>query len=135
MRVGFRFRQYWFFAFLLPFFRLRHVFATPSDRLRDRPRKALELSKLRSDSPLHSVHIGCSYLDPIGASSVSGTLGSLSVSYAVLANGVLALLFDTYSSEHSSTQALLLDRIVHSRSRRWDYQLSTDVGVHNFSQP
>jgi len=135
VRAGSRFRRYWFFAFALPFFRLRYVFATPSDRLRDRSGKALGLSNLRSDSPLHSVHIGCSYLDLIGASSGSGTLGLLSVSYVVLANGVLGLLFDTYSSEHSSTQARLLDRIVHSGPERWGYQLSINVGVNNRACP
>jgi hypothetical protein len=128
MKVGSRFRRYWLFAFALPFFRLRYVFATPSDRLRDRSGKALGLSNLRSDSPLHSVHIGCSYLHFIGASSGSGTLGLLSVSNVALANGVLGLLFDTDSSEHSSTQALFLDRIVHSRPERWGYQLSTMSG-------
>ena len=123
MRADSWFRQYWFFAFPLPFFPLRYVFATPSDRLRDRSRKAFGLSNLRSDSPLDSVHVGRSYLDPIGASNGSGTLGSLSVSHVVVANGLLGLLFDT----DSSAQALVLDGIVHSRPERWDNQLSTNV--------
>jgi hypothetical protein len=101
--------------------RLRYVFATPSDRLRDRSGKALGLSKLRSDSPLDSVHVGRSYLDPIQALNGSSTLGSLGVSYVVLANGVLGVLFDT----DSSAQALVLDRIVHCRER-WDNQLDGD---------
>ena len=63
-----------FFAFTMPFFRLRRVFATPSACLRDRSGKALGLSNLRSDSPLDSVDVGRSYLDPIGVSSGSRTL-------------------------------------------------------------
>ena len=80
MRAGSRFRRYWFFAFRLPSFRLRHVFATPSDRLRDRACKAPGLSNLRSDSPLDSSHVGSSYLDRVGASDDSSTSGSLGVS-------------------------------------------------------
>jgi hypothetical protein len=124
MRADVWFRQYWSFAFPLPFFRLRYVFATPSDHLRDRPGKALGLRKLRSDSPLDSVHVGRSYLGAIGASNGSGTLGSLSVSDVVLANSLLGLLFDT----DSSAQALVLDRIVDCRPERWDNQLSTNAG-------
>jgi hypothetical protein len=105
MRADSWFRRYYSFAFPLPFFGLRYVFATPSDRLRDRPGKALGLSNLGSDSPLDCVHVGCSYLDAIGASNGSSTFGSLGVSYVVLANGVLGLLFDT----DSSAQALVLD--------------------------
>ena len=69
MRAGSWFPRYWCFAFPLPFFRLRRVFATPSDRLRDRSGKAPGLSNLRSDSPLDSVHVGGSYLVPVGASN------------------------------------------------------------------
>ena len=133
MRVGSRFRRYRFLAFALPFFRLRYVFATPSDRLRDRSGKAPGLSNLRSDSPLDSFHVGRSYLDRIGSNG-SSTLGSLGVSYVVLANGVLGLLFDT----DSSAQALVLDRIVDCRPERWDNQLSTHVGSttsHNRAYP
>lgn len=66
MRAGSRFRWYWLFAFPLPFCRLRHVFGTPSDRLRDRSCKALGLSNLRSDSPLDFTYVGRSYLGPFG---------------------------------------------------------------------
>ena len=131
MRADSCFRRYGFFRFPLPFFRLRYVFATRSDRLRDRSRKARGLSNLRSDSPLDSVAVGRSYLDPMGASHGSSTLGSLGVSYVVFANGVLGVLFDT----DSSAQALVLDCIVDCRPERWDNQLSTNVGVRNFSQP
>jgi hypothetical protein len=55
-------------------------------------------------------------LDLIGGSNGSRTLGSLGVSYVVLANGVLGVLFDT----DSSGQALVLDRIAHCRPERWD---------------
>ena len=84
MRAAPWFRRYWFFAFPLPFFRLRHVFATPSDRLRDRSGKALGLSNLRSDSPLDPGYVERSYLDSIGASNGYSTLGSLGVSYVVI---------------------------------------------------
>ena len=50
MRADSWFRRYWYFAFPLPFFRLRFVFATPADRLRERPGKALGISNLRFDS-------------------------------------------------------------------------------------
>jgi hypothetical protein len=90
MSVDSWFRRYCFFAFFpLPFFRLRHVFGTPSDRLRDRSGKAVRLSNLRSDSPLNFVHVGRSYLYSVGVSNGSSTSGSLSVSYVVLANGAL----------------------------------------------
>jgi len=93
MRADSWFRRHWFLAFPLPFFPLRNVFATPSDRLRDRSGKTLGLSNLLSDSPLDSVHVGRSYLDLIGASDGSTTSGSLGVSYVVAANGVRGLLF------------------------------------------
>ena len=134
MSVDYWFLRYCFFAFRLPFFRLRHVFGTPSDRLRDRSCKTLGLSNLRSDSPLDFGQVGRSYLDRIRASNGSGTLGSLSVSQVVLANGVPELLFDT----ESSAQALVLDRIVHCRPEHWDNQLSTNVGSttsHNRDYP
>ena len=135
MRADSWFRRYWFFRFPLPFFRLRYVFATPSDRLRDRSGKALGLSNFRSDSPRDPGYVERSYLDSIGASngsrSSSSTLGSLGVSYVVPANGVPGLLFDT----DSSAKALVLDRIVHGCPERWDNQLSTNVGVHDCSQP
>jgi hypothetical protein len=131
MRVDSWFRRHWFFAFPLPFFRLRHVFGTPSARLRDRSGKALGLSNLRSDSPLDSVPVGASYLDSVGASNSSGTLGSVSASYFVLANGVLliGLLFDT----DSAAQAPVEDHIVHCRlerrdNRRSESQARTNVG-------
>jgi hypothetical protein len=134
MRVDSWFRRHWFFAFPLPFFRLRHVFGTPSARLRDRSGKALGLSNLRSDSPLDFVDIGRSYLGYVAASNSYSTSGSLGGSYVVLANGVPGLLFDT----DSSGQALVLDRKVHCRPERsecWDNQPSTNAWVHNFSQP
>jgi hypothetical protein len=55
MRADSWFRRHCLFAFALPFFRLRQVFAPPSDRLRDRSGNALGLSNLRSDSPLDSI--------------------------------------------------------------------------------
>ena len=98
MRADSWFRRYWFFAFPTPFFRLRLVFATPSDRLRNRSCKALGLSNLRSDSPLDSTHVEGSYLDPVGASDGSSRFGSLGVSNVVRANSVVGLLFHTDSS-------------------------------------
>ena len=133
------FRRYWFLAFALPFFRLRHVFATPSDRLRDRSGKVPGLSNLRSDSPLDSAYVARSYLDSVGASHGSSRSGSLSVSYVVLAMGVLGLLFDT----DASAQAPVQDRLVQCRPERWDNrrsdnQTSTNVGPqlsHNRANP
>lgn len=120
MRAGSRFRRCWFFAFEMPFSRLRHAFAMPSDRLRGRSCKALGLSNLRSDSPLDCAHLGGSYLDPIGASNSSSTLGSSGVSNVVRANSVRGLLFHTGSGEAPVS-------VAHCCLERSDHQLKTNV--------
>ena len=90
MTAGSRFRRHRFFAFAMPSFRLRHVFATPSDRLRRVSCNVLGLSNLGSDSPLDFAHFGQWYLDWIGVLRGSSTLGSVGVSTVVRPNGVAA---------------------------------------------
>lgn len=135
MRAGPRSRRCWFFAFPLPSFRLRHVFATRSDRLRGRSCKAPGFSNLRSDSPLDSIHVERLYLDPVGASDGSSTSGSLGVSNVVRASSVVGLLFHT----DSFGQALVLDPVLRCRPERRDDQVSINVGSpttsHNRAYP
>ena len=130
MRAGSGFQRGWFFAFPMPLFRLRHVFATSSYRLRGRLCNALGLSNLRSDSPLDSALSGLSYLDSIGALNASSALGSLAVSTVLRANGVAGQLFQTASSG----QAPLHGHIADSCLECWDNQLTIKVTVHDFSQ-
>ena len=138
MRADSWFQRHLLFAFALPFFRLRYVFATPSDRLRHRPGKALGISNLRSDSPLDFVDIGRSYLDPIGASNGSSTLGSLGVSYVVIRKmeSCDCCSIPTHPRKHWFWIASCNCRPEHPE--RWDNQLSTNVGSttsHNRDYP
>lgn len=120
MRAGSRSQRCWFFAFPMSFFRLRHVFATSSYRLRGRLCNALGLSNLRSDSPLDSAVIGLSYLDSIGALNASRALGSLGVSTVLRANGVGGQLFQTASSGQAPLQGHITDSCLEC----WDNQLT-----------
>ncbi len=130
MRTGFRFRQHLFCAFPMPSFRLRHVFVTPSARLRDRFSKALGLNNLRSDSPLDFAHFGCWYLDSIGGLNASSTLGSLAAPAVVGTNGARGLLFDVASSGQTQVQ----DPVARCGLERGDKQLTVNVAVHDFLQ-
>lgn len=130
MRAGSRFQPCWFFAFLMPFSRLRHVFVTPSARLRGRSSKAPGRSNLRSDSPLDSAYFGRWYLDSIGALNASGTLGLLAASVVVRANGVRGLLLDIASSGQAPVQ----DPVACCGLERRNNHLGVNVAVHDFLQ-
>lgn len=130
MRTGFRFRQHLFCAFPMPCFRLRHVFVTPSARLRDRSSKALGLSNLRSDLRLDSANFGRWYLDSIGGLTASSMLGSLAAPAVVGTSGARGLLFDVASSGQTQVQ----DPVARCGRERGDEQLSVNVAVHDFLQ-
>lgn len=130
MRAGSRFQRRWFFALLMPFFRLRHVFVTPSARLRSRFSKALGRSNLRPDSPLDSAQFGRWHLHSIGAFNASGTLGLLAASIVVGMNGVRGLLLDVASSRRAAAQ----DPVACCGLERRGNQLSVNVAVHDFLQ-
>lgn len=130
MRAGPGFRRCRLFAFPMPSSRLRHVFVTPSVRLRGRCCNALRLNNLRSDSPLDSAHFGRCYLDSIGALNAFSTLGSVAASAVVRANGVRGQLFGVASSGKAPVQ----DPISRCGLERRDNRLSINVSVHDFAQ-
>lgn len=130
MRAGSRIQRCWFFAFLMPFSRLRHDFVTPSARLRGRSSKALGPSNLRSDSPLDSAHFGPWHLDSIGVLNVSGTFGLLAACVVVCVNAVRGPLLDVASSG----QAPVHDPVACCGLERRDNQLRLNAAVHDLLQ-